>query len=128
MLARRVATLVGLDGRQDVLDLGTGPGFLALGFHPYARRVTSIDPEPEMLRVARATASTAKASIDFVEGSSNDLGGIALLVEHDPDVPANAWHAPFQAQIECYAVAGTAFAVATIWPWVGRHAPTPSHA
>ncbi|MDO9711491.1 class I SAM-dependent methyltransferase [Paracraurococcus lichenis] len=139
LLARRVATLVGLDGRQDVLDLGTGPGFLALDFHPYARRVTGIDPEPEMLRVARAAAAAAAARIDFVEGSSNDLGrhpglfrlvtigrafhwmdrprtlaalddiidpqgGVALFVERYPEVPANAWHVPFQAVIERYAV------------------------
>ncbi len=36
-----------------VLALGTGPGFLALDFHPSAGKVIGIDPEPQMLRVGR---------------------------------------------------------------------------
>lgn len=73
LLARRVADLLDLDGTQAVLDLGTGPGFLALDFAPFARSVTGLDPEPEMLRVARRSAERAGRSIDFVLGSSHDL-------------------------------------------------------
>jgi len=54
LLARRVANLVGLNGTQVVLDLGTGPGFLALDYHPFAARVIAVDPEAEMLRVAES--------------------------------------------------------------------------
>jgi SAM-dependent methyltransferase len=74
LLARRVANLIGLNGTQTVLDLGTGPGFLALDYHPFAARVIAIDPEPDMLRVARRNAARAGKVIDFVLGSSNDLG------------------------------------------------------
>ncbi len=52
LLARRVAYLMGLDATERVLDLGTGPGFLALDFRPFAAEVLAVDPEPAMLRVA----------------------------------------------------------------------------
>ena len=74
LLARRVADLVGLDGSQTVLDLGTGPGFLALDFHPFAGKVIGVDPEPEMLNEARRNAAKAGVNIEFVPGSSGDLG------------------------------------------------------
>src|SRR3954452_8070590 len=74
LLARRVANLVGLDGTQAVLDLGTGPGFLALDYRPFAARVIAVDPEPAMLRAARRNAVQAGKDIEFVQGSSNDLG------------------------------------------------------
>ena len=74
LLARRVADLVGLNGSQTVVDLGTGPGFLALDFHPFAKKVIGIDPEPAMLRAARRNALQAGVEIEFVEGSSHDLG------------------------------------------------------
>jgi SAM-dependent methyltransferase len=74
LLARRVADLVGLDGTQTVLDLGTGPGFLALDFCPFAGRVTAVDPEPEMLQAARRNAAKAGVAVEFVAGSSADLG------------------------------------------------------
>jgi SAM-dependent methyltransferase len=60
-----------LDGA--VLDLGCGPGQIALGFAPYAGPITAMDPEPEMLRIAAAAAEAAGAKIRFVEGSSFDL-------------------------------------------------------
>jgi SAM-dependent methyltransferase len=74
LLARRVADLVGLNGSQTVLDLGTGPGFLALDFYPYAEKVIGVDPEPAMLNAARRNAQKAGVEIEFVDGSSNDLG------------------------------------------------------
>jgi len=74
LLAKRVADLVGLDQSKTVLDLGTGPGFLALDFYPFAGKVIGVDPETEMLRVARRNAAAAGTAIEFIEGSSNDLG------------------------------------------------------
>lgn len=41
-------------GRQHALiDLGTGPGLIALGFAPYVGRVVGVDPEPAMLEAAK---------------------------------------------------------------------------
>ena len=74
LLARRVASLLGLDRSQTVLDLGTGPGFLAIDFYPFAGKVIGVDPEPEMLNAARRNAAKAGVEIEFVAGSSGDLG------------------------------------------------------
>jgi ubiquinone/menaquinone biosynthesis C-methylase UbiE len=49
-----VAARCGIDATHRILDLGCGPGQLALAFAPLAGEVLGIDPEPEMLRIARA--------------------------------------------------------------------------
>jgi SAM-dependent methyltransferase len=71
---RRVAQLCGLDATHRLLDLGCGPGQLALAFAPLVGQVVGIDPEPEMLRVARHEAAAAGLRIDFRLGSSQDVG------------------------------------------------------
>jgi len=73
LLARRVAELVKLSRTDSVLDLGTGPGFLAIDFAPLAKSVTAIDPAEEMLQVARQNAERAGVQIKFVKGSSFEL-------------------------------------------------------
>lgn len=73
-LIERVAELVGLERRHCVLDVGTGPGQLAIAFARHAGEVVAIDPEPEMLERARANARAAQAPVVFHQASSNDLG------------------------------------------------------
>jgi len=70
-LIARVAALTGLAAAHRVMDLGCGPGQLAHAFAPYAAQVVAIDPEPEMLRIAR---DQAPANVEFIEASSYDLG------------------------------------------------------
>lgn len=74
LLVKRVAALIGLTRSDLVLDLGTGPGFLAVAFAPYAKAVTAVDPSPEMLDVARENAARARANVTVVQGSSFELG------------------------------------------------------
>jgi SAM-dependent methyltransferase len=74
LLAGRVASRVGVSASDDVLDLGTGPGFLAIDFAPLARAVTAVDPSPEMLEAAADNAKAAGVAIRFVRGSSYELG------------------------------------------------------
>jgi SAM-dependent methyltransferase len=57
-----------------MLDLGCGPGPLAIAFAPRVGSVLAIDPEPEMLRVAAAAASAAGVALSLLEGSSRTLG------------------------------------------------------
>ena len=57
-----------------MLDLGCGPGQLALALAPHAGEVVAVDPEPEMLRIAAENAAAAGLKIRFVEGSSADIG------------------------------------------------------
>ncbi len=69
-----VATVLGLDGRGRLLDLGCGPGFLAIAFAARFEEVVAMDPEPAMLDAARAEAGAAPARVTFVLGGSDDLG------------------------------------------------------
>ena len=77
-LFERVALLTGMIVERDaVLDLGCGPGQIALGLAPYSGPIMAMDPEPEMLRIAAAMAEAAThdlgRKIRFIEGSSFDL-------------------------------------------------------
>jgi SAM-dependent methyltransferase len=74
LLASRVAQRVGVSRSEDVLDLGTGPGFLAIDFAPLAHAVTAVDPSLEMLSAATSNALAAGVDIRFVRGSSYELG------------------------------------------------------
>jgi SAM-dependent methyltransferase len=73
-LIRRVALLCGLSSAHRILDLGCGPGPLAVAFAPLVAEVIAIDPEPAMLRAGMEHAARAGVSVRFVEGSSQDLG------------------------------------------------------
>jgi ubiquinone/menaquinone biosynthesis C-methylase UbiE len=83
-LVRRAAALAGLGSSERVLDLGCGPGLLALPFARIGADVVAVDPEPDMLAVAREAAESEGLRIDFREGSSfdlpADLGTIKMVV------------------------------------------------
>jgi ubiquinone/menaquinone biosynthesis C-methylase UbiE len=72
-LIARVIALAGLAPGDGVLDLGCGPGLLAVPFAEAGMRVTGIDPEPDMLEAAREAAREARVAIDFRQASSFDL-------------------------------------------------------
>lgn len=75
-LFRWLSEECGLGADDRVMDLGCGPGVIAIGVAPYVGSVLGVDPEPEMLRRAQAATEAAglEDKIAFVEGSSNDLG------------------------------------------------------
>jgi SAM-dependent methyltransferase len=68
---QRVIALCGVKPTDRVLDLGCGPGQLARAFAPYVSEVVGIDPEPEMLRLARQDAPDNAL---WIEASSYDIG------------------------------------------------------
>src|ERR1700754_136834 len=70
---RNVAQRLHLGKEQALIDLGTGPGVLALGFAPYVGRVVGVDPEPAMLAAARAASTRTAAEVAFIEGRAEDL-------------------------------------------------------
>ena len=72
-LIRRVVDFAGLNGSQSILDLGTGPGTLALELAPYAAEICAIDPEPQMLRIAGARAAMQGLELNLVLGDSFSL-------------------------------------------------------
>jgi len=70
---QRAAAALRLDGTQALIDLGCGPGLLALGFAPFVRRVTGVDPEPAMVAAAREEAAAAGVALEVIEGRVEDL-------------------------------------------------------
>lgn len=64
----------GLDGKGRLLDLGCGPGSVAIPLAHLFERVVAMDPEPDMLSEGRAVASRAGIeNIEWLSGSSDDL-------------------------------------------------------
>jgi SAM-dependent methyltransferase len=82
-LIARVAAVVGLKAGEPVMDLGCGPGLLAIPFAQAGMAVTAVDPEPEMLSVLRTAADEAGVTVDVREGSSfampADIGRFKLV-------------------------------------------------
>jgi len=70
---REVAQRLALTKAQALIDLGTGPGLLALGFAPYVGRITGVDPEPAMLAAARKAAERASQDLTLIAGKAEDL-------------------------------------------------------
>ncbi|MBS9477286.1 class I SAM-dependent methyltransferase [Ancylobacter radicis] len=74
-LIAAVARRLGLRYADRMLDLGSGPGPLAIAFARLGLDVTAMDPEPSMLEAVQAGAAAAGVVIRTVEGSSYDLPG-----------------------------------------------------
>jgi ubiquinone/menaquinone biosynthesis C-methylase UbiE len=70
---RTVAEKLGLSKRHALIDLGTGPGLLALGFAPYVGRIVGVDPEPEMLAAATRAAERAGQPFTLIAGTAEAL-------------------------------------------------------
>jgi len=67
-----VAERCSLPRASPVLDLGCGPGQLAIAFARLGCAVTAMGPEPDMLAAAAKTAAASGVPV-MVEGSSHDL-------------------------------------------------------
>src|SRR5260370_41817739 len=59
-LADTVARELSLDGTGQLLDVGCGPGVLALALAQLFDQVTSLDPEPGMLQAGRGRCQLAR--------------------------------------------------------------------
>ncbi|MBO8187264.1 class I SAM-dependent methyltransferase [Streptomyces spirodelae] len=68
---------------DSVLDLGCGTGQLALPLAPRVRSVIGMDPEPDMLRLARAAASHCEVrNATWVLGADTDVPALGMLLGH----------------------------------------------
>src|SRR5215510_6874689 len=70
---RTVAQRLALRRTHRLIDLGTGPGLLALGFAPYVGRIVGVDPEPAMLAAAKSAAARAVQDFTLIEGKAEAL-------------------------------------------------------
>ncbi len=69
-LIARLAAEAGLDVESRVLDLGSGPGHVAIPLAAHAGEVVAVDPEPEMLA---ALGAAAPGNVRPVEGRAEDV-------------------------------------------------------
>jgi ubiquinone/menaquinone biosynthesis C-methylase UbiE len=70
---RNVAQRLHLEKEHALIDLGTGPGLLALGFAPYVGRIVDVDPEPTMLAATKKAADDASKAITLIESKAEVL-------------------------------------------------------
>lgn len=70
---REVAQRLALSKEQALIDVGTGPGVLALGFADYVGRIVAVDPEPKMLAAARQAVERAGREVTLIESRAEDL-------------------------------------------------------
>ena len=63
-----VAQQIGLRGTETLLDVGCGPGLLAIGFAPYVGRCSGIDPEAAMIAAAESAAAEAGVALTLTHG------------------------------------------------------------
>jgi SAM-dependent methyltransferase len=75
-LLQRLAETAGLDGSGRLLDLGSGPGFLAVPLSAYVDEVVAVDPEPEML--AEIDAPRVRTVVGRAEDVDESWGGFRL--------------------------------------------------
>ncbi|HEY5338388.1 MAG TPA: class I SAM-dependent methyltransferase [Rhizomicrobium sp.] len=73
LLIRRVVERTRLNAGDVVLDLGCGPGLLAVPFAQAGMKVLGVDPEPDMLAAAKEEAKAADVHVELRQGSSFDL-------------------------------------------------------
>ena len=65
---QKVAEEIGLRGNEALLDVGCGPGMLAIGFAPFVGGCTGLDPEPLMIAAATGAAADARVAISLIDG------------------------------------------------------------
>lgn len=70
---RTVAQRLTLSKQHALIDLGTGPGLLALGFAPHVGRIVGVDPEPDMLAAAKQAAARAGRDFALIAGRAETL-------------------------------------------------------
>jgi SAM-dependent methyltransferase len=70
---RSVAEKIALQGSESLLDIGCGPGLLAIGFAPFVGRCTGIDPETAMVEAAKSEAQQAGVALTLVHGKVEDF-------------------------------------------------------
>jgi SAM-dependent methyltransferase len=76
-LAPTLRAELGLDGTGRLLDVGCGPGTLALGLAPLFAEGIGVDPDADMLAEAeRLARETGCANVRFVRGLAEELGAL----------------------------------------------------
>ncbi|HTX65325.1 MAG TPA: class I SAM-dependent methyltransferase [Opitutaceae bacterium] len=127
---RRLARTLGLDGTESLIDLGCGPGPLALGFAPFVGRVVGVDPEPAMLAAAREAATAAGVRLRLIRGRTEtlprrvgrfDVVTIGRALHWMARKPTLARLAQLVRPGGCVLVCGASPAEGRLNPWLARY-------
>jgi SAM-dependent methyltransferase len=70
---REIAQREGVQGTERLIDIGCGPGSLAIGFAPYVKACVGVDVETGMLAAARVEAARAGVHVDLIQARIEDL-------------------------------------------------------
>lgn len=70
---QKVAEQIALRSDESLLDVGCGPGLLAIGFAPFVGRCTGLDPEIGMIAAAKAAATEAGVGLSLIPGRIEEL-------------------------------------------------------
>ena len=70
---QKVAEQIVLRGDESLLDVGCGPGLLAIGFAPFVGRCTGLDPETGMIAAAKTAATEAGVALSLIPGRIEEL-------------------------------------------------------
>src|SRR5450631_2719686 len=62
-----------LHGHERLIDIGCGPGSLAIGFAPYVGSCVGVDVETEMLEAARVEAARAGVHLELIQARIEEL-------------------------------------------------------
>jgi SAM-dependent methyltransferase len=74
-----LARELGLDGRGQLLDVGSGPGTVGLQVAQHFERVTLLEPDPDMLAEARLHAEAeGLTNVDFMRATAEELPDLKL--------------------------------------------------
>jgi SAM-dependent methyltransferase len=65
---QKVANQIGLGGDETLLDVGCGPGLLAIGFAPFVGHCAGLDPEPGMIAAAKDASAKAGVALSLIDG------------------------------------------------------------
>jgi SAM-dependent methyltransferase len=78
-LAAMLVEALGLDGTGRLLDVGCGPGVVAVTLAPYFAEVVGLDPEPGMLAEGKRQADAAgRSNLRWVEGLAEQVSELDL--------------------------------------------------
>jgi SAM-dependent methyltransferase len=65
---KKVAEQIALRGDESLLDIGCGPGLLAISFAPFVGCCTALDPETGMIEAAKTAAAEAGVALSLIHG------------------------------------------------------------
>jgi SAM-dependent methyltransferase len=78
-LAAVLAAELALDGTGRLLDVGSGPGVLAVQLASLFEHVTVLEPDPDMLAAAREhAAANGVEAVDFILATAEDIPDLGL--------------------------------------------------